>query len=91
MNLYQYGVHVNHDWLVFPNEWDVIVDTVCCTGADPFQSVALPETVEDLLEDHVAKCIAYNRWGTLLAGGTPSYATCMLEPEQRCPTAGHQH
>ena len=71
VNLYQYGVHVNshnHDWQ--RDERDVMVDTVICTGADPFQSVALPETVEDLLEEYVAKCIAFNRWGTLLAGET---------------------
>lgn len=50
------------------NDREVHVTTVLCPGADPFQSVALPETVEDVLEDFVARCIAFNRWGTLLAG-----------------------
>ena len=36
--------------------------------ADPFQSVELPETIEEFLDDGVARCIAFNRRGTLLAG-----------------------
>jgi hypothetical protein len=53
-------------------EFLILITPVLCPGADPFQSVALPETVEDVLEDFVARCIAFNRWGTLLAGaGSP--------------------
>lgn len=36
--------------------------------ADPFQSVELPETIEEFLDDGVAQCVAFNRRGTLLAG-----------------------
>jgi hypothetical protein len=35
---------------------------------DPFQSVELPEIIEEYLEHGVARCVAFNRWGTLLAG-----------------------
>lgn len=36
--------------------------------ADPFQSVQLPETVEEVLENGAVRCVAFNAWGTLLAG-----------------------
>ena len=35
---------------------------------DPFQSVQLPEAVEEVLERGSARCVAFNAWGTLLAG-----------------------
>lgn len=38
-------------------------------GTDPFQS-DFPEVIEEYLEHGVAKCIAFNRRGTLLAGET---------------------
>jgi COMPASS component SWD1 len=36
--------------------------------ADPFCSGAVPDTIEEYLEHGVARCIAFNRRGTLLAG-----------------------
>ena len=36
--------------------------------ADPFNSLALPEVIEEFLDFGTARCIAFNRWGTLLAG-----------------------
>ena len=36
--------------------------------ADPFQSVELPEIVEEYLEHGVARAVAFNPPGTLLAG-----------------------
>ncbi len=36
--------------------------------ADPFQAAELPEVIEEYLEHGVAKCAAFNRRGTLLAG-----------------------
>ena len=36
--------------------------------ADPHQALALPEMLEDVLEHGSAKCISFNRKGTLLAG-----------------------
>lgn len=38
--------------------------------ADPFQSVQLPEIIEEFLEQGTTTCIAFNRRGTLLAGGS---------------------
>ena len=35
---------------------------------DPFQSVELPEVIEEFLEQGTATCVAFNRRGTLLAG-----------------------
>ena len=40
--------------------------SVCC--ADQFQSVQLPETVEEVLNRGTATCAEFNPWGTLLAG-----------------------
>jgi len=37
---------------------------------DPFQSVQLPEIIEEYLEQGAASCMAFNRRGTLLAVGT---------------------
>lgn len=37
--------------------------------ADPFQSVELPEIIEEYLEQGTALCLAFNRRGTLLACG----------------------
>lgn len=37
-------------------------------GADPFQSVELPEAIEEYLEHGAATCCTFNRRGTLLAG-----------------------
>lgn len=36
--------------------------------ADQFQSVQLPETVEQVLDRGTATCAEFNAWGTLLAG-----------------------
>ncbi len=44
------------------------LETVEHVIADPFQSVELPETIEEFLEDGIAHCVAFNRRGTLLAG-----------------------
>jgi hypothetical protein len=42
-------------------------------AADPFQSVgAVPEIIEEYLEQGTATCIAFNRRGTLLAGARRS-------------------
>ena len=43
---------------------------MCC--ADPHQETKLPEKIEEFLDDGVAKCIAFNQRGTLLAGRTTS-------------------
>lgn len=43
--------------------------------ADVFQSVELPETIEEFLDDGVAQCIAFNRRGTLLAGKSQHLAS----------------
>lgn len=40
---------------------------------DPFQSVELPEVIEEYLEQGTATCVAFNRRGTLLAGGRDSF------------------
>lgn len=48
-----------------------------CYCADVFQSVELPETIEEFLDDGVAQCIAFNRRGTLLAGDTSWPLQCM--------------
>ncbi|PNW85636.1 hypothetical protein CHLRE_03g195750v5 [Chlamydomonas reinhardtii] len=37
---------------------------------DPFQSVELPEIIEEFLDHGSAQCMAFNRRGTLLASGT---------------------
>ncbi|KXZ44251.1 hypothetical protein GPECTOR_70g482 [Gonium pectorale] len=37
---------------------------------DPFQSVELPEVIEEFLDHGTALCMAFNRRGTLLASGT---------------------
>ncbi|GIL51494.1 hypothetical protein Vafri_7470 [Volvox africanus] len=37
---------------------------------DPFQSVELPEIIEEYLEHGSAECMSFNRRGTLLAAGT---------------------
>lgn len=64
--------------LVSSNEWPPATashSAACaCTlsvtwlCADPFQTVELPEVIEEFLDDGVARCIAFNRRGTLLAG-----------------------
>jgi hypothetical protein len=52
-----------------------------CIGvhADPFQSVQLPEVVEEVLSEGVACSISFNRHGTILAGAaqqTPDFPRC---------------
>ena len=42
--------------------------TSCRLHADPQEAFNLPETLEDSLEHGVARCIAFNGLGTLLAG-----------------------
>lgn len=42
--------------------------TTVVVYADQFQAFALPELLEDSLEEGDTKCIAFNRWGTILAG-----------------------
>lgn len=42
---------------------------------DPFQSVELPEAIEEYLEHGVATCSTFNRRGTLLAGLNASQYT----------------
>lgn len=37
---------------------------------DPFQSVGLPEVIEEYLQHGDARCLAFNRHGSLLASGT---------------------
>ncbi len=37
-------------------------------NADPFQSVQLPDVVEEVLEEGVARSVAFNPRGTILAG-----------------------
>ena len=49
-----------------------------CSGADVFQSVELPETIEEFLDDGVAQCIAFNRRGTLLAGKLVKVGLCAI-------------
>ena len=51
---------------------------LACPLADVFQSVELPETIEEFLDDGVAQCIAFNRRGTLLAGKLASFGVCIL-------------
>lgn len=46
-----------------------------CARADQFQSVQLPETVEEVLNRGTATCAEFNPWGTLLAG-RPASAGC---------------
>jgi hypothetical protein len=45
--------------------------------ADPFQHVRLPEVIEEYLDHGKAKCVAFNRRGTLLAGKLASKAAWM--------------
>lgn len=49
-----------------------------CFRADVFQSVELPETIEEFLVDGVAQCIAFNRRGTLLAGKLARVGHCAI-------------
>ena len=49
-----------------------------CSRADVFQSVELPETIEEFLDDGVAQCIAFNRRGTLLAGKLAKVGLCAI-------------
>ena len=49
-----------------------------CSRADVFQSVELPETIEEFLDDGVAQCIAFNRRGTLLAGKFAKVGLCAI-------------
>jgi COMPASS component SWD1 len=65
-----------------------------CSGshallADPFCSGAVPDTIEEYLEHGVARCIAFNRRGTLLAGaGRVSRLTpCTRSRLTRAPAA----
>ena len=48
--------------------------------ADQFQSVQLPETVEEVLNRGTATCAEFNPWGTLLAGrpGKPNCTVSQL-------------
>lgn len=46
--------------------------------ADPFHTVGLPQVIEEFLDLGTAKCIAFNRWGTLLAGELLALARCKL-------------
>ncbi|DBA90420.1 TPA: hypothetical protein ACH3X1_003693 [Trebouxia sp. C0004] len=50
---------------------------------DPFQSVELPETIEEFLDDGVAQCIAFNRRGTLLAAGCADGQVVIWDIETR--------
>eukprot|EP00241_Pyramimonas_parkeae_P023816 CAMPEP_0114322704 /NCGR_PEP_ID=MMETSP0059-20121206/27414_1 /TAXON_ID=36894 /ORGANISM="Pyramimonas parkeae, Strain CCMP726" /LENGTH=44 /DNA_ID= /DNA_START= /DNA_END= /DNA_ORIENTATION= len=36
---------------------------------DPFQNTDMPEIIEEYLDHGAAKCLAFNRRGTLLAAG----------------------
>ena len=60
---------------------------VWCRSADPFQS-DLPEVIEEYLDQRWAKCMAFNRRGTLLAGAVlpppHSYATYTQAPFLWC-------
>lgn len=46
----------------------VPLQTMLQLHADPFQSVQLPEVVEEALTEGVARSISFNRHGTILAG-----------------------
>lgn len=50
---------------------------------DVFQSVELPETIEEFLDDGVAQCIAFNRRGTLLAAGCADGQVVIWDTETR--------
>ncbi|DBA66106.1 hypothetical protein WJX79_007507 [Trebouxia sp. C0005] len=50
---------------------------------DPFQSVELPETIEEFLDDGIAQCIAFNRRGTLLAAGCADGQVVIWDIETR--------
>lgn len=41
---------------------------VATVPADPFQNTDMPEIIEEYLDHGAAKCLAFNRRGTLLAG-----------------------
>ncbi len=54
-------------------------------AADPFQAMQLPETIEDFLEHGRAKCLAFNRRGTLLAGPqAPDAMLCASSATRLC-------
>ena len=36
--------------------------------ADPFEELGLPLFIEEVLQQGAARCIAFNHWGTVLAG-----------------------
>ncbi|BDA44046.1 Retinoblastoma-binding protein 5 [Coccomyxa sp. Obi] len=50
---------------------------------DPFQSVQLPEAVEEVLGRGTARCVAFNAWGTLLAAGTETGEVVVWDFETR--------
>jgi hypothetical protein len=50
-------------------EYDTPNDShACLLYSEPFQCSELPELIEDYLEHKCARCCAFNRKGTLLAG-----------------------
>ncbi|KAL6760276.1 WD40-repeat-containing domain protein [Haematococcus lacustris] len=50
---------------------------------DPFQSVQLPEVIEEYLEHGTTTCVAFNRRGTLLAAGTQEGQVVLWDFETR--------
>lgn len=55
-------------------------------STDPFQTVELPEHIEEYLDHGTATCTAFNRRGTLLAGTScpPTARACMPAGVPRC-------
>jgi hypothetical protein len=59
-------------------------------GADPFQSVQLPDVVEEVLSEGITCSISFNRHGTILAGAAVlvlSKACCTAVMEAYSPSA----
>ena len=53
------------------------------TGPDVGDLVGLPERVEEQLSDVPARCLAFNRWGTLLAAGCAHGAVAVYDYQTR--------
>lgn len=50
----------------------------CSIFADPFEDLDLPVFIEEALSHRVARCVAFNHWGTFLAGMPLTSCVCLL-------------